>query len=169
MRKPIHDFFSKDHKRVDSLLNEATKDITNIDLEIYASFRVGLLTHIKMEENILFPAAKEANDGKPLPNFSRFRLEHAAITTLLAVHPHKDLIKVIRHVLDKHDEAEEIPGGMYDICEKLTIDRREEILEKVKSIEQVPVHPPKKEDYVFEAAKRVLARSGYDYDTIINQ
>lgn len=166
---PIHDFFSQDHRRVDALLEKATEDIHHIDLNIYNEFRIALLTHIKMEENILFPAAKKANQNQPLPDFARFRSEHAAITTLLAVYPNPDLIKVLKYVLHKHDEAEEKPGGMYDICENLTQDQTDELLHQLKNITPTPVHPPKKENYVFEAAKRVLARAGYDYDELLQK
>lgn len=169
MSKPIHDFFSEDHRRVDALLEEAIKDLDNIDMTIYQEFRIALLTHIKMEENVLFPAAKEANDGKPLPDFQRFRLEHAAITTLLAVYPNMELIKVLKHVLHQHDEAEEKPGGMYDVCERLTQDQTSAIIEKLENITPTPVHPPKKEEYVFEAAKRVLTRAGYDYEELVEE
>ncbi len=165
--KLLHDFFTKDHDRVDKLLEQATQNPDQIDLELYREFRIGLLTHIKMEENLLFPAAKEAQGGKPLPNFKRFRLEHGALTTLVAVYPNKEVIKVIQHVLERHDEAEEKPEGMYDICENLTKDHTQELIEKAKEITPVPVHAPKKEEYVLEAAKRVLKRAGYDYDQIL--
>jgi len=169
LEKPIHDFFSKDHQRVDQLLEKAIQDLNNIDMDIYQEFRIALLTHIKMEENILFPAAKKANNGKPLPDFQRFRLEHAAITTLLAVYPNPEIIKVLKYVLNKHDHAEEKPGGMYDVCEKLTQSQTADLLEELKNIKPTPVHPPKKEDYVFEAAKRVLSRAGYDYDDLVEK
>lgn len=166
MNKPLHDFFTNDHERLDAILEVATKDMNAIDMEIYKQFRIGLLTHIKMEENILFPAAKKANNDQPLPNFQRFRLEHAAITTLLAVYPSAEVIKVLRHILDRHDLAEEEPGGMYDICENLTKEYTDELLKQLRNITPTPVHPPKKEDYVLEAAKRVVERAGYDYEAI---
>ena len=169
MKKPIHEFFSKDHRRVDLLLEKAIQDLDNIDMKVYQEFRIALLTHIKMEENILFPAAKKANNGKELPDFKRYRLEHAAITTLLAVYPNPELINVLKYVLDKHDEAEEKPGGMYDVCEKLTQNQTAELLKELKNIKPTPVHNPKKEDYVFEAAKRVLSRAGYNYDELVEK
>src|SRR5699024_9203316 len=134
MNQPLYDFFTDDHRRVDLLLEQATKDPNNIDHKIYKQFRVGLLTHIKMEENILFPAAKKANGGNQLPGFKRFRNEHAALTTLMAVYPNPNLLKVLRHILEKHDEAEERSGGMYEICENLTRNETEELLEKLKNI-----------------------------------
>lgn len=170
MNGPIYQFFAQDHNRVDDILQEAIKDSESIDFDKYQEFRIALLTHIKMEENILFPAAKEANAGKELPDFKRFRLEHAAITTLLAVHPnvYPEVIKVIRYILERHDEAEEKPGGMYEVCEKLTENRTKKILQQLKNTIETPVHPPKKEDYVLAAAKRVVERAGYNYDEIAN-
>ncbi len=167
MNKPIHRFFTQDHRRIDLFLEKATQDSNAIDLALYKQFRVGLLTHIKMEENLLFPATKAANKGKPLPNFKQFRLEHAALTTLLAVHPNAEIITVLKKVLERHDKAEEIPGGMYDVCEKLTQPQTEELLEKLQKTPPVPVHPPKKNDFVLQAAKRVLTRAGYEYDDLL--
>ncbi len=166
MNKPLHHFFTQDHRRIDELLDRATADITAIDTEIYKAFRIGLLTHIKMEEKLLFPAAKLANGGEQLPNFQQFRLEHGALTTLMAVPPDESLLKVLRHVLEKHDEAEEIPGGMYDICENLTQGQTEDLLTQLKAITPVPVHPPNPLPAVLQAAKRILARAGYDYDRL---
>lgn len=168
MNRPLYNFFTKDHGRVDDLLQQAIRSLPKIDMKIYDQFRIALLTHIKLEENLLFPIAKKANGGRPLPHFKRFRLEHGALTTLIAVHPTPELIKVISYVLQKHDEAEEEPGGMYDVCEALTKEKTNEVLQTAKRIKPVPVHPPKKEVYVLEAAKRVLSRAGYDYDKILN-
>ncbi|TQD39035.1 hemerythrin domain-containing protein [Haloflavibacter putidus] len=167
MKKPIYNFFTEDHRRLDTLLEKATKDPDNVDKDLYREFRIGLLTHIKMEEKVLFPAAKIANGGEPLPNFERFRLEHGAITTLMAVPPNKELLKVLGHVLEKHDEAEEIKGGMYDICENLTQGQTEEILEQLKKVTPVPVLEPNASPAVLKAAKRILKRAGYDYDGIV--
>lgn len=168
MNKPLHQFFTEDHRRIEDILEEAIKNLDAIDPDIYREFRIGLLTHIKMEENILFPAAKEANGGEPLPDFQRFRLEHGALTTLMALVPDRGVIKVLKHILEKHDEAEEKPGGMYDVCENLTKERTEELLEELHNIPPVPVHPPKDDDYVLQATKRVVLRAGYDYDEIVN-
>lgn len=168
MNKLIHDFFTTDHERIDRLLEEAIQDPSQPDMEKYQAFRVGLLTHIKMEENILFPAAKEANGGKELPNFKQFRMEHAALTTLVAVYPDAETIQVLKHILEKHDLAEEEPGGMYEVCAQLTHSRTAEILDAAKNIKPTPLHPPKKEEYVLAAAKRVVKRAGYDFEVIVN-
>lgn len=166
MNKPLHQFFTQDHRRIDDLLECATANPEQIDNTIYRQFRIGLLTHIKMEEKILFPAAKKANGGEPLPNFERFRREHGALTTLMAVPPNPEMLRVLTHVLEQHDEAEEIHGGMYDLCESLTTAQTEEILKQLAQITPVPVHPPNPLPAVLKAAKRILKRAGYDYDKI---
>lgn len=164
--KTLYDFFTEDHRRLDKILDTATKNPDKVDSNLYREFRIGLLTHIKMEEKILFPAAKKANGGEPLPDFERFRLEHGAITTLMAVPPTRKLLKVLRHILEKHDEAEEIKGGMYDVCEKLTQDQTQEILTALRKVTPVPVHEPNASPAVLKAAKRITKRAGYDYDGI---
>lgn len=169
MNKPIYDFFTSDHRRLDELLDKATVNPDEINLDIYHSFRTGLLTHIKMEEKILFPAAQKANEGIPLPIAAKLRLDHGALTALMTVPPTTELIKILKYILDKHDLAEEEPGGMYDVCELLTKDQTREILRELAKTTSVPVHPPNTLPIVMEAAKRALARAGYNYDELASQ
>lgn len=166
MNKPIYDFFTNDHRRIDQLLEDSieNKKVTNFDL--YHQFRVGLLTHIKMEEKILFKAAQEANGGQPVPIAAQLRLEHGALTALMTVYPDEKVINAVRHILEVHDEREEKPGGMYDICEQLTEHRTEEILEELANVTEVPVHPFNTSDMVFGAMTRALLRAGFDFDVI---
>lgn len=166
MNKPLFDFFEKDHRRIDQLLTSAVKKDGQIDMDYYQQFRIGLLTHIKMEEKILFPAAQSANGGKPLPEFAQLRLEHGALTSLMVPPPTAELIKVIKYVIEKHDEKEERPGGIYDVCEKLTQHQTDELLEQLASTTDTPLHPTNKATYALDAAKRSLGRAGYDYDRI---
>jgi hypothetical protein len=166
MNKPIYNFFTDDHRRVEQILLEAIADIDNIKPDLYEAFRVGLMTHIKMEEKVLFLAAQEANDGQPLPIAAQLRLEHGAITTLLSVPPNPTLIKVLAYVLQKHDLREEEPGGMYDACEALTANQTDELLQRLRAVSDVPTRPLNPLPMVFETAKRTLQRAGYDYDEI---
>ncbi len=167
MNKPIYDFFTNDHRRIENLLEEAIADIDNINDALYQAFRKGLLTHIKMEEKGLFKAAQEANGGVPIPLAKQLRLEHGAITSLLVPPPNKELIKVLKHIIEKHDELEEQPGGMYDICENLTQDRTESLLKALKATPETPVHPNKDIPLAWATAKRSCMRAGYDYDEIV--
>ena len=61
MNKPLHHFFSQDHHRIETLLDKASAQPGEIDMEYYHQFRTGLLRHIKMEEKTLFPAARKAD------------------------------------------------------------------------------------------------------------
>lgn len=169
MNKPLYDFFTNDHHRLEALLDKATEKKGEVNQEIYHQFRTGLLKHIKMEEKVLFPAAVRANNGEPLPLAAKLRLDHGAITSLMVVPPTDDVIKVLRTVLDQHDELEEAPGGMYDVCEQLTSGETQELLEVLKSTGEVPVHHFNTADYALAAAKRALARAGFDFDSIASE
>lgn len=168
MNQPLYDFFTKDHERIEKLLDNAVKNPDSIDMEFYNQFRIGLLTHIKMEEKILFPAAQKANGGEPVPMAAELRLEHGAITSLMVPPPTTELVKVIRALLEIHDLKEEEPGGMYEICEALTQSETESILKELHETTEVPVHPPNSKPIALEAAKRALIRAGYDYDVLAN-
>jgi hypothetical protein len=166
MNKPLYNFFTNDHRRIESLLEKAIEKSPEIASDYYHRFRTGLLRHIKMEEKILFPAAQKANGGNPLPLMAKLRLDHGALTSLMVVPPTPEVIKVLIHVLEKHDLLEEEPGGMYDLCEKLTHDETEFLLLQLENTTEVPVHPFNNADYALGAAKRALERAGFDYEAI---
>lgn len=166
MDRPIYNFFTNDHERIDKLLDRAVKNPKAIDLELYHRFRVGLLTHIKMEEKILFPAAVLGNGGQPIPLAAKLRLDHGALTALMTIEPQMKMVKVLKHILEVHDQLEEEEGGMYDMCENLTRHQTAEVMEKLSKVSEVPVHPFNTHPVVFEAMKRALLRAGFDYDNL---
>lgn len=166
MNKPLYHFFTNDHRRIEDLLDKATEDISDIQPDYYQRFRTSLLKHIKMEEKILFPAAQKANGGTPLPLAAKLRLDHGALTALMVVPPDEEIIKVLRHVLEKHDLLEEEPGGMYDVCENLTTGETQELLEQLEKVTEVPVQKFNDADYAFGAAKRALERAGFDFEAL---
>jgi len=161
MNAPLHRFFTTDHRRLDDLLDAAMEDPAEIRTDLYHAFRVGLLTHIKMEEKILFPAAQEANGGVPLPIQAKLRLDHGALTALMVLPPAPPMIGVLRSLLEEHDRLEEEPGGMYAACEALTGDRTEELLAQLRATAPVPVHPPNPAPKAIGAARRALERAGW--------
>lgn len=167
MNKLLHQFFTNDHRRLETFLKKATENSDDIQMEPYHAFRTGLLRHIKMEEKILFPAAQKANGGVPLPIAAKLRLDHAALTSLMVLPPDASLVKVLWHILDKHDLAEEEPGGMYDVCASLTRDQTQTLLDQLSNVSEVPVHPPNTSSYAYEAARRSLERAGYDFESIL--
>ena len=166
MNKVLYDFFADDHRRIEGILMEATADSNHVDLDSYHKFRVGLLTHIKMEEKILFVAAQKANGGEPLPLQAKLRLDHGALTSLMVCFPSPAVIQVIKYILERHDILEEEAGGMYDVCEKLTQNETEKILGDLRNVTPVPVHPFNEAPYVIDVAKRSIKRAGFDFDQI---
>jgi len=166
MNKPLYQFFANDHRRIDALLDKATQNPDEFQMDYYHQFRTGLLKHIKMEEKILFPAAQKANGGIALPLAGKLRLDHGALTSLMVVPPSRDVIKVLHFVLNKHDLLEEEPGGMYDVCEKLTEGETSILLQQLESVADVPVHPYNEAGYALDVAKRTLLRAGFDFDAI---
>jgi hypothetical protein len=169
VNKPLYQFFTDDHSRIDELLDKATKKPGDIEMDYYHQFRTGLLKHIKMEEKVLFPAAQKANDNVPLPLAAKLRVDHGALTSLMVVPPSAEVIKVLRFVLDKHDLLEEEPGGMYDVCEKLTEGETNHLLQELGKVAGVPVHPFNEAGYALDVAKRTLLRAGFDFDAIANE
>jgi hypothetical protein len=167
VNKPLYHFFTNDHNRIDQLLDKATENPGEVETNYYHQFRTGLLKHIKMEEKILFPAAQKANGNVPLPLAAKLRLDHAALTSLMVVPPSDEVIKVLRYILDKHDLLEEEPGGMYDVCERLTEGETNTLLQQLEKVPEVPVHPFNEAGYALDVAKRTLIRAGFDFDAII--
>ncbi len=162
MNTPLHAYFTNDHRRLEDLLDQASKDPKAILMEPYHAFRVGLLTHIKMEEKILFPAARSANGDVPIPLAAKLRLDHGALTALMVVPPNAALIAAVRHIIEQQDELEEAPGGMYDICEALTKEQTAELLERLAQTTPVPVHQPNTHPIAVDSANRAMARAGFD-------
>jgi len=166
MNTALYDFFTNDHRRIEAIFEEATRSGSRVDLEKYHEFRVGLLTHIKMEEKILFAAAQKANGGEPLPLQAKLRLDHGALTSLMVCFPSPEVLKAVTHILEKHDLLEEEHGGMYEACENLTRHETQQLLENLKAVTRVPVHPFNEAAYVIDVAKRSMARAGFNFDEI---
>ena len=164
--RTLYNFFTEDHRRIEAIFEDAAKDKNNVDPEKYREFRIGLLTHIKMEEKVLFVAAQKANGGEPLPLQAKLRLDHGALTSLLVCFPSPEVIKVIDHIMEQHDILEEERAGMYEACEKLTRHETRQILEDLKNVTPVPVHPINEAAYVLDVARRSVKRAGFDFDAI---
>ncbi len=163
MRRPLHSFFTEDHRRLDNLLNQATKDPHNVEMTSYSRFRTGLLKHIKMEETILFTAAQKHN-GSQFALIPKLRLDHGALTALMVPSPSPKVIRALRFILEKHDLLEEETGGLYDACDALSAADVETILHAIKNTSEVPVHAHRDEPYILEATHRALARAGYNFN-----
>jgi hypothetical protein len=164
MNGPLYKFFVGDHRRLEKLLNRAASGGPKYDIAVYSEFRTGLLKHIKMEENIIIPAAQKVRDGKPLAVASKLRLDHGALVALLVSPPSPTIVKAIRGILLDHNRSEESQGGLYDLCERLAGEQVEDLMKKVESVPDVPVLPHKTGPHVLDATKRALQRAGYNLD-----
>ncbi len=164
MARNIHRYLADDHRRLDGLLDRATADPENIDAAAYAQFRAGLLKHIGMEEKILLPAAQKRRSGEPLPIAPRLRLDHGALAALLVPSPTAPVVAAIRAILKIHNRLEEDPGGMYDQCEDIVGGEVDAILSQLENCAEVKVLPHVDSPFVIEAARRALARAGYQLE-----
>lgn len=160
----IHRYLADDHDRLDALLERAISDPENIDISAYAQFRSGLLKHIGMEEKILLPAAQRIRSGEPLPVAAKLRLDHGALAAMLVPTPTARVVAAIRAILKFHNPIEEDPGGMYDQCEELAGAGAEQILRQLQEAPEVRVLPHVDSPFVMEAARRALARAGYNLE-----
>jgi hypothetical protein len=159
---PIRRFLTGDHARLDTWLRRAIAQPGAINLEAYAEFRRGLLKHIGMEEKILLPAAQRARGGEPLPIAAKLRLDHGALAALLVPTPTPSIIAALESILTAHNAIEEGSDGLYALCEQLVGTEAAALLARLQVVPEVPVAPYNNSPRVIEAARRALARAGYD-------
>jgi hypothetical protein len=164
MNGPLYKFFVGDHRRLENLLNRATASAPEYDMALYGEFRTGLLRHIKMEENVIIPAAQKVRGGEPLPIASKIRLDHGALVALLVSEPTPTIINALKGILTSHNPLEENSGGLNDQCEELAGEDVEELMKKVEDVPEVPVLPLKSGPNILEATRRALERAGYNLD-----
>ena len=162
MHEPLYRFLADDHQRLDLFLKEAIVTPGKIDKTAYDQFRAGLLKHIGMEEKILLPAAQRLRGGDPLPIASKLKLDHGALVALLVPPPTFSIISALQTILTAHNEIEEGPGGVYEICEQLADTENDSILNQLKNAPAVPVMPYSDDPNVLNATRRALTRAGYD-------
>jgi hypothetical protein len=159
---PIYRLLAEDHVRLDRLLNEAAADPGSIDPASYAAFRRGLLKHIGMEEKVLLPAAQRLNGNEPLPIATRLRLDHGAIAAVLVPSPTHRIVAALKTILAAHNALEEGAGGLYETCDRLAQDEADALVEQLRNAPEVPAAPHNDGPKVMPAARRALARAGYE-------
>lgn len=152
----IYDCFSADHERLDALARRAGADPGAFDREAFDAFREGLLRHIGMEEKFLFPAVRRAASGAPAIDLKRFRVEHAAITSLLVGTPTADLLMEIQSILTPHNRAEEGPGGLYETCDAMLGSDGDSVLARVRAYRGPRLRPYQDHPRVLRNARDAL-------------
>jgi hypothetical protein len=158
---PLTSFLVADHRRLDALFQQATADPHRIDDTAYDQFRAGLLRHIGMEEKILLPAAQRLNRGALLPIAARLRLDHGALAALLMPSPTAAICTTIQRILVSHNEVEEGPGGLYELCDELVAAEAESLLAKLRAAPDVKVMAHSNSMAVMTTVRRALERAGY--------
>jgi len=153
-----------DHRRLETLLKQASDHGEQIEPAAYSQFRAGLLRHISMEEKILLPAARTANGGKPLPRVERLHLDHGALAALLVPTPTRVIVEAIRAILDRHNVIEEGPNGVYEECERLPGFDTDAILKRLQSAPPVAMAPHADSPIAFQSMRAALNRAGYLFD-----
>ena len=164
MNGSLYNFFVGDHRRLEKLLNRAWAQAPEYDMALYGEFRLGLLRHIKMEENVIIPEAQKIRGGQPLAFAQKLRLEHAALVALLVPPPSAPIINALRAILTQHNKLEESEGGLYDLCEQLVGQEADEVMKMVESVQDVPVLQYRVDSTVMGALRRALERAGYKLD-----
>ena len=155
MRGAIFEYFAADHARLDALAKRAG-DPAGFDREAFDAFRGGLLRHIGMEERFLFPAVRRARAGEVEATLKRFRVEHAAIGSLLVGTPDAALLFEIQSILTPHDQAEERPGGLYEACDDALGSDADSLLVRVRAYRGPKLRPYQDHPRVLRSAKDAL-------------
>ena len=137
---PIAQFFTEDHRRLDVLLQRSSRADGTVDMAAYGELRQGLLAHIGMEEKLLLPLARQKL-GRRVPGAKQLRADHAALAALLVPTPTVALLEQLRDILVPHNELEERPGGVYDVCESLAGDEAADLLERLRAFPPVKLAP----------------------------
>jgi Hemerythrin HHE cation binding domain len=163
----LSEHFTHDHRRLETLLRRAILSAGTIDETAYAEFRVGLLKHIALEEKILIPAFKTGRENISHALASQLRKEHGALAALLVLPPSIMTRDAILGLLQHHNKREESPDGLYEECDCLPPDSVKEMMEKTRIYPEVPVLPYNSSPHAYEAARRAVARAGYDFDSLL--
>src|SRR5262245_6234159 len=72
----ISSYLEEDHRRIETILQQAAGSSDPTEPKLYQEFRAALLRHIGMEEKILFPAIRTATGGESLPGVEQLHLDH---------------------------------------------------------------------------------------------
>ncbi len=163
----ITEYLTADHERLDKLLarvveQESLQAGASITSPNYNAFKNGMLLHIRIEETLLLPAAKQANNGEPLAIAAKLRLDHGAIAALVVPPPNLKLLQALQTVLKSHNPLEDGPLGAYAVCDTL-LDNAEvaRIIQTIGAMSPVPFSKTINPVLAMESAGRALERAGF--------
>jgi len=136
MAAELHDFLSRDHARLDALLETCMRAD---DPQAYDAFRRGLLRHIAIEERVLFPLLRKSRGVTELER--QLHRDHAALAALLMPPPSRAEVDQISAILQVHNEMEERGGGLYEVIEDLSGGELASLMTRVHATPAVRVAP----------------------------
>jgi hypothetical protein len=136
MGRELHEFLSRDHQRLDALLEACLR---GGDAEAYDTFRRGLLRHIAIEERVLFPLLRADRGNTPLEE--QLHRDHAALSALLVPPPTETELRQIAAILQSHNVLEERMDGLYEMIEDLAGVGLEALMLRVHETPAVRVVP----------------------------
>lgn len=135
---------------------------------LYDEFRRGLLRHIGIEEKIVLPLLRSVA-GCGFDMEAQLRLEHGAIAALLVPPPAPELLFALMGLLQRHNHLEEDPETLYQLLDDCVRAAGDDILRKVVEFPDVPLSRFINNPHAVEPAKRAVARSGHDYDALVEE
>ena len=141
----LHAFLTADHERLDELLVKSPGDA-----ESYNAFRKGLLRHIAIEEQVLFPLLRDH------ALVAQLHRDHAALAALLVPPPTRVELDQIAAILGIHNVLEEQLDGLYEIVEQLAGDDLDALMARVHAIPPVRVVPNVDTPIVRQSIERLL-------------
>ncbi|MDE2291133.1 MAG: hemerythrin domain-containing protein [Elusimicrobia bacterium] len=164
---PIARLLAEDHRRLDGLLAASLGGGGAVARAPFAAFRQGLLRHIGLEETVLLPAVSKL-PAAPLALAAKLRIDHGALTNLLVPEPTREIVLVMRGILDPHNALEEGTDGFYAACDALPEAERAAVLRRLENAPELPLRPFSQRPQSLEAAKRAVSRAGFDWDRLLS-
>ncbi len=99
---------------------------------------------------------------EPLAVAARLRLDHGALAALLVPTPTPRVVAALQAIVKLHNDLEEGADGVYETCDRLAGEEAEQIVAQLRNAPEVPAAPFNDSPRVLPAARRALARAGYE-------
>lgn len=151
----LSEYLSKDHARLDALLERSLDDAA-----AYTEFRRGLLRHILIEEKLLFPILKEIEEYRP--RVAELRTHHGALGALLVPRLRPEILAAIRDILTVHNAIEEGEDGMYAHAENIADAASVDLHARALEVREVPLSPAMDKLSDMGPVARAVQRAGFD-------
>jgi hypothetical protein len=94
--------------------------------------------------------------GEPLPAAAALRRDHAKIAKLLLPPPSREIGTRLRQILAAHNRLEEGPGGLYATCDALAGTDAEAVVERLRSVPEVPASRTSDHPLVWKVVGEIL-------------